>query len=286
MKKRKENKKEYKLNRRRIALYVLIAVIVVWYVNNFVLVTNTYTYDSPKTNGEITIAAVSDYHYESIGVSWKTVAKKIEKQKPDIIVFLGDMFSSEGKIASKEKNEEKILKLAQRLLKTAPLYVITGEHDYFTHEYFEKLRNLGAIVLWDEQSRITVNGTEILLTGISRINLSGNLHLDDNYPTDPNAINILLAHIPKVVATENPQYDIILSGDSHGGIMQIPFYGAIYYEYTLFPKNKPHYQNLPIYDKGQFELGSSTLFVTGGVGWSPMPLRFGNMPEVMVIKIK
>ncbi|MGN1480314.1 MAG: metallophosphoesterase, partial [Porcipelethomonas sp.] len=98
-----------------------------------------------------------------------------------------------------------------------------------------------------------------------------------------NTYNILLAHIPMYKEYENFGADLTLCGDTHGGVIQVPFIGPAYYNGKILPElseNKEH-----VYDKGLFRYSGGYLFITSGIGNYPVPARFNNRPEICEITI-
>ena len=82
---------------------------------------------------------------------------------------------------------------------------------------------------------------------------------------------LLLLHEPDYVSriTNLPNYDLILSGHSHGGQIRLPFYYA---------KTKGALK----YTDGLYLLGNETLLsVSSGVGMTKIPARLGVPPEIL-----
>jgi predicted MPP superfamily phosphohydrolase len=96
--------------------------------------------------------------------------------------------------------------------------------------------------------------------------------------SDKGKYNILLAHQPKYF----PLYqewgaDLILSGHLHGGMVRLPFIGAVFSpDGELFPK----------YSAGQYTLQDSMLVVSRGVGIGSRGFRVLNRPELVLITLK
>jgi predicted MPP superfamily phosphohydrolase len=92
---------------------------------------------------------------------------------------------------------------------------------------------------------------------------------------NPGMKNILLVHYPAwVKRLEGQKFDLILAGHSHGGQVRIPFYGPIIVPYAVDE-----------YDLGLFQTKAGPLYVTSGIGWFPVPIRFNCRPEITVMEI-
>jgi predicted MPP superfamily phosphohydrolase len=66
--------------------------------------------------------------------------------------------------------------------------------------------------------------------------------------------------------------DLILTGHTHGGQIRLPFYGAVE---TLTSIGKK-------YSAGLHQIGQSILYISRGVGYSRVPIRFLCPPEITV----
>jgi len=92
---------------------------------------------------------------------------------------------------------------------------------------------------------------------------------------DPAVKNILLMHYPAwVKCLGNLKFDLMLAGHSHGGQVRVPFYGPI-----ILPRGVGEY------DLGLFHTQAGPLYVSSGIGWFPLPVRFNCRTEITVIEI-
>ncbi len=102
----------------------------------------------------------------------------------------------------------------------------------------------------------------------------------------PGAPLVLLAHNPDVwldpalraSTASGPavrRSDLMLSGHTHGGQLNLPFVGAWYRQGTHLGRRKP---------AGWFHDGASHLFVSRGLGES-FPFRIGAPPEAALIRL-
>ena len=88
---------------------------------------------------------------------------------------------------------------------------------------------------------------------------------------------ILLAHDP----TWGPVYsqwgaDLTLSGHYHGGVIRFPLIGGFI---------SPRWDLFPHYDYGMYQEGENKMLVTSGLGQHTIPVRFNNLPEMVLIDI-
>ncbi|MBP3938042.1 MAG: metallophosphoesterase [Clostridia bacterium] len=263
---------------KRIYLIVLPLLIAVWIFNNFTIKTVETAVSSAKISGEIKIALVSDLHL-SFYTNCRKIVKAIGKTEPDVIFVLGDMYSKgqTQKIAD-------VCDFMQELAKIADVYTVVGDHDY-DDEYKDAIRKLENIYLLDYEFRdIEIKGNKLRIYGINNAYFSSTFDLSREFdPPLNDRTNILLSHIPSMKHYGDFGFDYIFSGDTHGGMVRLPFLGGIYYNGYILPKIT---YSGEITDKGLYEYENTSLYVTSGVGHYPLPLRFGCRPEICLIKIK
>ena len=148
------------------------------------------------------IVHFSDLHYYSI--IKEKVVNEINKLKPDIVVFSGDLFT-EKDIKIDLNKMVNILKKIECNLK----YAVTGNHDASNNENFNfVMNNSNFKILQDEYELIYINSyTPVLLLGMSSsINNSTNIEDRFNSINDSlnieTALNILLLHIALTFLSE------------------------------------------------------------------------------------
>lgn len=272
-------------------LAILIFFVVYLYVQvNWISVTNETVHlgDLPEEFDNYKIVQLSDLHNKEFGGGNKRLVNEINKIKPDIIVITGDMLNNSQDIPN---NGEVLIKLLENLNNNYPIYYVTGEHEeglYYedlnkyqkegTKEaYEEKLSSLGVTVLNDEQTTFTRRNAKINLYGLKE-HLSGDIKIEKRLgEANEEEVNILLSHRPFYLA-EYAAWgaDLVFSGDTHGGMIHLPFIGGIFSTEGFFPE----------YDGGLFQKGNSIMVVSRGLGNNPIPLRINNRPEIVVVTIK
>lgn len=276
---KKNSKAKYRF--RRICA-VIILLLLVWWFNNYTLKTTKISIESTKIKSSVRIAAISDLHASSHGISNKKIVSKIKKSDPDIVLMLGDMYTSGS---SWDEIQIAVDLTANIVNEGYPVYFVTGEHDT-SERYIERISEAGANVMNYKSEIINVNGSYIKIMGIDNVYYSDTFDLNNEFTIDDNCFNLLLAHIPNYEAFADFGADLTVCGDTHGGMVQLPFdlgpvyssdYGKIFPQITL--------KGTTVYDKGLFEYNGGAMFITSGIGDAPVPIRFNNRPEVAVIDI-
>jgi len=265
------------LRKRRKVLVVFFALFFFWLFENFKIVVSVTTISSPKIRSTVTIVQISDLHGYSFGLDNNYLLRAIEKQQPDIVAVTGDLFNR-----GDNRGKAKALNLIKVLSEEYPVYYVRGEHEGSSS--VDDIGDAGATVLEYERVDVKVGETPISIYGCpttgyysSADNVLEAIKVEDN-----NNYNILLAHIFYEEVFDKWKGDLILSGDTHGGSIRLPFLGPLKYNGITLPKLS---YNGPVYDKGLFNLGDKYLYVSPGLGNFPLPLRLFNHPELTVIKL-
>jgi predicted MPP superfamily phosphohydrolase len=94
----------------------------------------------------------------------------------------------------------------------------------------------------------------------------------------PSVPLILLSHRPEFAASYSENgCDLVLSGHVHGGVWRLPRGRGLF---------APGRKLLPRYSAGRYEIGSTTLIVSRGLGPATIPLRINNPPEVVLVVLR
>ena len=265
------------MRKRRKVLVVFFALFFFWLFENFKIVVSVTTISSPKIRNTATIVQISDLHGYSFGLDNNYLLRAIEKQQPDIVAVTGDLFNR-----GDNRGKAKALNLIKVLSEEYPVYYVRGEHEGSSS--VDDIGDAGATALEYERADVKVGETHISIYGCpttgyysSADNVLEAIKVEDN-----NNYNILLAHIFYEEVFDKWKGDLILSGDTHGGSIRLPFLGPLKYNGITLPKLS---YNGPVYDKGLFNLGDKYLYVSPGLGNFPLPLRLFNHPELTVIKL-
>jgi hypothetical protein len=86
----------------------------------------------------------------------------------------------------------------------------------------------------------------------------------------------VLAHNPDTADTAfNSRIDLMISGHTHGGQVQLPFLGAP----VLPVRNKEYSSGLKRSPRG------TRVFISRGIGWAVYPIRLNCLPEIAVLEL-
>lgn len=228
------------------------------------------------------IVQLSDLHGSEFGQDNARLIEAVEKEEPDIIALTGD-FLDEGKAG---RELPALGALVAELIKLAPVYFVSGNHDWASgaaSELFETLTAAGVVCLRNDFVYLERGGDVLVLGGVDDPNGPADMETPDEFVARlrseaPGAFTLLLAH-RAYWAERYPELDVdlILCGHTHGGIVRLPFLGGVAgTNFALFPE----------YDAGLFETGAYKLYISRGLGNSvPLP-RFLNTPELVSITLK
>ena len=251
---------------------VVLIVIVLLYAWGFALKPVNYNVESEKING-LKIVFVSDLHNCFFGGKNQSgIFKKIEKSKPDLVLFGGDVIDGWG-------GTENSLRLMKMVAEEYPCAYTAGNHEEMREneeEFFEEVRKLDIPVINGDFTEFDINNQKIRVYGVidSYENLSA-INTDDEY------YNILLLHQPEQFVQYTKNFDMILSGHAHGGQWRIPFI----LEQGLYA---PDQGLFPDYTTGQYQDGNCTHIISRGLA-KPLRMifipRIFNRPELSVIDI-
>ena len=238
----------------------------------------------PEAFDAYKIVQISDLHDAQIGENNEKLITMTAETEPDCIVLTGDF------VDSSRFHPERSLSVAEALVKIAPVYYVSGNHEAILPDadyqaLTDGLRALGVCVLEDESAELTRDGQSIRLIGLTDIGFHpGTLEeKKDALRTALSALlpedefSVTLAHRPELmdVYTECGA-PLVLSGHAHGGQIRLPGIGGLIAPgQGLFPK----------YTEGKYEENGTTLVVSRGIGNSVLPLRVNDRPQIVVVQL-
>ncbi|MHA6480698.1 metallophosphoesterase [Paenibacillus sp. strain BS8-2] len=239
----------------------------------------------PQGYDSYRIVQLSDLQSKMFGRDQKPLIRKVEKLRPDLIVVTGDL------VDANHYDGEASLRMMQGMVGIAPVYMITGNHEYAAEDYpsLEKeLRTIGVHVLRNEHELLPLGDGYLRLVGIDDplYNKHGdgdvdklNMHLEEAMEgiQQPEAYTVLLSHrSERFDVYVQHGFDLTFSGHAHGGQFRIPFVGGVY---------SPEQGFWPKLSEGKHERNGSTLVISRGLGNSVIPQRLFNRPEIVSVDL-
>ncbi len=224
---------------------------------------------------------ISDLHKKQFGAHNCRLLEKTAAQKPEYIVITGDLVSRD---VSDFTEAEQLL---AGLCRIAPVVMCIGNHEldlppHLLEHYREMVNRCGVHLL--ENETISLGGVRfagLRLTAAHYRSASGYRGLAGLTAADITAAlgecqpeTVLLCHDPLFMqAFAEWGAPLVLAGHMHGGVVRLPKIGGL-----LSPERK----FFPQYDKGRYQMGQTTMIVSGGLG----KLRVANPSEIRVISMQ
>ncbi|TSO26100.1 metallophosphoesterase [Lactobacillus sp. LL6] len=231
-----------------------------------------------QNNGSrpLKIVQFSDVHVKSNFTyhDLDKIVKKINDQNPDVVIYSGDLYDHYDKYNDDQHVIEELKKIKANYVKLA----VFGNHDRsFPAQYQNIINSSGFTLLQNQNYYLTTkNGSKVLFTGLDDWIL-GNSYIPANNNISNIKYKILLSHEPEQVLNYiGFNYDIALTGHSHGGQINIP---GINYEILHRTHHSTKYVN------GIYSLPNSNIkkmYVNSGIGTTQLNARFGVIPKISV----
>ena len=265
-------------------IYALIILAVIFFV--YAAIENLLILNVRRENlgGKIRAVHISDLHKRRFGKNNKRLIELVERQSPDVIFITGD-------IISRSENDLTVVQhTLKRFCSIAPVYIIFGNHEQslppdIQEQLIKVIDSAGAVLLRNKSVKAEFGGRELIIAGLEEsydtYKKNGRYRdLERITPEDmekylgkrPEGEVILLAHNPlfgKVYAEWGA--DKVLSGHIHGGSVRLFGVAILSPERKFFPE----------YSKGVYNIGSTKLLVSAGLG-KP---RLFDPPEIVVYEL-
>ncbi|MFD1705047.1 metallophosphoesterase [Methylopila henanensis] len=236
----------------------------------------------------LTIAVVSDVHVCEPYVPMarvKRIVETVNALKPDLIVHLGDHEATHRFVSGRVPPQEWAAAYADL---AAPLgfYTILGNHDWWHNHMSIRSALDGARlrVMENDVELIEHRGRRFWLAGLGDqlahwLGRGGFRGEDDlagalaRVKTDDPVL--LLAHEPDIFVTVPARVSLTLCGHTHGGQVHIPGLANPFIPSAY----RDRFRYGHIVEEGRH------LIVSGGIGMSGLPVRFGVPPEILFVRL-
>jgi hypothetical protein len=274
----------------KIALLLLVSFNLVLLMGEFealviepsLLETTYLNLDGPAaaSGRPLRILHISDLHVERITRLDMKILDKARVLQPDLILLTGDYVNLDYRSDPQTWQDTHFL-LAQ-LEAPYGVYAITGTQGVDTPENVANIfEGLQIKLLQDEVQRLEIHEQVLFILGVNTLEPDRDAQalraLTQQVPE--GAYKILLYHSPDLIETAvQEEIQLYLAGHTHGGQVRLPFYGALV-TFSRYGKE---------FESGLYRRGSTTLYVSRGVGLEGMGLpriRFLCLPEITFIEL-
>lgn len=255
----------------------------------------------PSSFKGLRIVHISDIHSGSFTDKQAVMrgVEKILKEKPDLILFTGDLVNN----VAEEMND--YINVFDKLKAPLGVYSTLGNHDYGEYVNWdseedkkanlERLKQVHAAMGWrllmNEHVVLEKGGDKIALLGIenwsakARFPKYGDLKKayagTENYP-----FKILMSHDPshwkEEVIPSYPDVNLVLSGHTHGMQFGVEIPGI-----KWSPVQYVYREWAGLYEKeaNEGQSPAQKLYVNRGFGFIGYPGRVGILPEITVLEL-
>lgn len=250
-----------------LCLFILIAIFVFYLYRQIRYIKiKKQEIQSEKLKSDYKILHMTDIHSNPFA-DYRKIYRSILEEKPDFICITGDI------IKDKDSDLNVLMSFLNKLmLIEIPIYFVYGNHDY-RNESKEKVKNLlnfyGIKVLVDE---IVDFKEDLQIVGYEY-----KTHLSELKSEDSEKFILSLLHDPMHIVYSKEKSDLFLCGHTHGGQIRFPLIGALYApSQALFPRLQ----------RGIYTLEHGPVYISSGIGYSVIPIRFLNPSEMTYIYLR
>jgi hypothetical protein len=228
----------------------------------------------PAHAAPLRIALISDVHAQAPSMPVERVARivaQVNAQHPDLILLAGD-FVGDGGLATRDYSDAEIAAPLGKLSAPLGTWAVLGNHDHW--------RDKGSIA-----TALQAAGIHVLTNSAARVGVLTLVGADDmhTHHADPAAVDraaaarpgpaLLFTHSPDLVPRLSRRFGLVLAGHTHCGQIVLPLFGQV--------ASASRYGDR--YRCGLIREDGRSIFVTGGLGTSILPLRFGAPPDWWLI---
>ncbi len=295
--------------RRRLWIWLTVVILLVGLLAGFLVkdnrslsvtqVTIRHT-QLPASFDGFRILQISDFHGKNFGTMQKRLIELVNRLEYDILVLTGDY------LADPESDDLwVIVDLLEGLTGEKPVYYVLGESDYPAPEGADDDWNMcidppaktPLMMAMEERGARFVYPIQRIQRGEDAIYLTGIKYAESSFDKldfdMDKHFSICVTHKPitynvsKRLESVNEKtlrevdYDVCLSGHTHGGQFRLPLLGALYSdEKGFFPQEQYSYGL-------HTDANGRATYITSGLGSSgSLPIRLFNTPEVALITLR
>lgn len=266
-------------------LIIIITLLYSRYIGTSGLVTKEYkieTTDISDTFDGLKVVHFSDLHYLRVTNkdTLKNVVEEINLINPDIVFFTGDLIDKDFELSKDDKTE--LIELLSNINSKYGKYAIIGNHDVVKDEEllkniysdsdFNLMQNSYDIIYGNNNDKLFIGGVDTY--SYDKADIDKTMEYFNN--NEDISYKIILAHEPDYTDVILSKYDVdlILSGHSHNGQINIPYIKNLFLPYG----SKKYYENY-------YKINNTDLYISSGIGISRINFRLFNKPSINFYRI-
>lgn len=242
------------------------------------------TYRSPKLDGAppIRIAHLTDFHIERLTRREERVLALLDKLRPDLIVYTGDLLSFS--YVDDPTAQAECRDLMSKLRAPLGVFAVPGTPLVDTESALDNvLGGLDNIGLLRDCAVSLPEYPSVKLVGLNCTHdpsIDGP-HLEQAVDgLSPDDYTLLLYHAPDLMPEAARRgIDLVLCGHTHGGQIRLPVLGALATSSIYWKR----------YEMGEYREGNTTMYVSRGIGMEGKGIprmRFLCPPEIELIELR
>lgn len=234
----------------------------------------------PKSGKSLKIAYATDMHVGCPSVNLRDLQKivnDINALNADVIMLGGDFLMRMVLLGTYTKPEP-IAEILKHLQAPLGVYSVLGNHDWWNDGpgMWKALESANIRVLENSALKIDKDGHSFWVAG-----MADDMTRDPDYDKTMQAVTddapvIMLAHDPASFMEIGARPALTLCGHTHGGQVTIPYITPV-----VIPGRAPLR-----YAYGHIQEEGRDMIVSGGIGTSILPVRFGRRPEIVAITLE
>jgi predicted MPP superfamily phosphohydrolase len=248
------------------------------FIERYLILTNHYLIpvpNLPQAFSGFRIVHLTDLHYGSLVplAVIRHVIHQSNRLNRDLVVCTGDYVHERAATTQIDT----VWPLLSDLKAPFGVYSVLGNHDHWA--------DTGRSQQWLRKTNQDLrHKVKVIEKGRERLWIAGagdfwedHRNLDGILSGIPDSdCRIVLAHNPDTADSEfSGRVDLMISGHTHGGQINIPFLGP-----PILPvRNKTYSSGLKVSPRG------TKVFISRGIGWVIYPVRFNCPPEIAVLEL-
>lgn len=256
-------------------IILLIIIFLTLVYSRFIGTTNFKTNEITITDNIPTpmkIVHFSDLHYKKIITEKrvKEIITEINKIKPDLVIFTGDLINKDYKLKNNDINF--LIEQLSKIETKYGCYSILGDNDLSDKETIKNIYIQSNFTLLENNYDIIYNeaNNKILITD----------YIDENieYINDTSIYKIILTHKPDEIdnlINTNKNINLILGGHSLNGSINIPYLKKLFLQ-----------ENAKKYYKPYYKINNTNIYISNGIGVDKINFRLFNTPSINFYRIK